>query len=244
MKINAISDLHGKIELDKLTIDGEILCIAGDFIPLSIQRNIPESLKWIKEKFIPWANKLSVNKVFLVAGNHDFVASSTDFKDLFINTKIIYLEDESYEYLSDSGYTYKIYGTPWCTKYGNWNFMLDSENLAKKYAQIPNDTDILITHMPPSLGRVGTLYDGYFKDYHESVGSSELANKIYSSDIKLTISGHIHTGSHRLDFVKRFLSKKYHYFVNVSLIDENYEPTYSICKIDLTKQTISQIYSL
>ena len=69
MKICAISDLHGRVDLSELKIKADVLCIAGDFIPLYIQRNIQKSIEWINSEFIPWLNKLDVECVLLISGN-------------------------------------------------------------------------------------------------------------------------------------------------------------------------------
>src|SRR5574344_831092 len=149
MKICGISDLHGCVNLDELFIkECDILCIAGDIMPLDIQRNIPESLAWIKDIFIPWAEKQPIDKIYLV--------------------------DSGYSYISKDGSVYNIYGTPWCSMFGNWAFMLDDENLIKKFSNIPNDCDILITHNPPDLLKVGTIQEGY--NFGEDAGCIPLAD--------------------------------------------------------------------
>ena len=62
MKVIGISDLHGNlIDIPKC----DILCIAGDIIPLNIQRNNEESEKWWKTKFLDWANKIDCGKIFI-----------------------------------------------------------------------------------------------------------------------------------------------------------------------------------
>ena len=57
-----------------------------------------------------------------------------------------------FEYLNDSGTSFKgikIWGTPWVRKCGVWAYMLDDDAHAHKvFAQIPSDTDILLSHSP------------------------------------------------------------------------------------------------
>lgn len=237
MKICGISDLHGCVNLDELFIkECDILCIAGDIMPLDIQRNIPESLAWIKDIFIPWAEKQPIDKIFLVAGNHDSVAyKERTFKSLFTGTKIIYLEDSGYSYISKDGSVYNIYGTPWCSMFGNWYFMLDDENLIKKFSNIPNDCDILITHNPPDLLKVGTIQEGY--NFGEDAGCIPLADEIIKKTPKLVICGHIHTGDHNLTYYE--VNNKKIGLVNVSLLNERYynafKPFYAEFKKDSIK---------
>jgi hypothetical protein len=46
----------------------------------------------------------------------------------------------------------KIYGSPWLPSYHDWAFNLErgGEVLKQKWEQIPNGTDVLITHGPPA----------------------------------------------------------------------------------------------
>ena len=223
MKICAISDLHGCVDLNKLDIDGEILCIAGDFIPLSIQRNFHRSMIYIRDVFIPWANKLPVEKVFLVAGNHDFVASQKYiFESVFSGTKIQYLEDKLYKYLSKEGKEYSIYGTPWCHAFGNWAFMANDDFITEKYNKMPPNLDILITHDPPAIKDVGKITEG--PQTGVDAGCKPLAEVIMKKCPKLVLSGHIHTGSHIIQSV--LSGENIITLVNVSLLNENYEHVY------------------
>ena len=60
-------------------------------------------------------------------------------------TNCTYLQDSSTEI-----YGLKIYGTPWQPKFCGWAFNLErGQELINKWDQIPDDTDVLITHTPP-----------------------------------------------------------------------------------------------
>lgn len=69
-KFIAISDLHGT--LPEIKEEADILLIAGDIMPLQIQRDMEESEIWFKDSFLPWADSLPIKYVVLVGGNHDF----------------------------------------------------------------------------------------------------------------------------------------------------------------------------
>lgn len=97
----------------------------------------------------------------MVAGNHDklierasfiihAVESKTDFK-------LTYLSGTTYEYIARSLKHYKIYGSPFCHKFGNWVFMQSEEWLKDYYDNIPEDTDIILTHDTPMLGDLDLL---------------------------------------------------------------------------------------
>jgi Icc-related predicted phosphoesterase len=44
---------------------------------------------------------------------------------------------------------YNIFGSPYTPIFHNWAFMLSPEGLKAKWKEIPDNTDILITHGPP-----------------------------------------------------------------------------------------------
>ena len=52
MKICVTSDLHGI--LPKIEEPCEVVLICGDIMPLRMQRNIPQSEKWLKTTFAEW----------------------------------------------------------------------------------------------------------------------------------------------------------------------------------------------
>jgi Icc-related predicted phosphoesterase len=141
MKICAISDMHGKLDFTIKPCD--ILCICGDIVPTYIQVYRRETLDWLARDFVPWCDKQPCEKVFLIAGNHDWTAmrSPDDWEEMFKGTKITYLLDSLAEYKG-----LKIYGTPWCHKFFNWAFMTSDEDLKKIYSKMPEGVDILLTH--------------------------------------------------------------------------------------------------
>lgn len=48
---------------------------------------------------------------------------------------------------------YKVYGSPYTPDYHGWAFMYNKKDASKVWEQIPDDTDILLTHGPP-FGKV------------------------------------------------------------------------------------------
>ena len=132
MKIKAMSDNHGYLPDPSSIGKCDVLCICGDIIPLSIQRNFYASVLWYTNHFRNWVNKLNCEKVILTPGNHDFFFEMLEkiiaYKDnpeneygwvLDVKTlnhitkrdrndKIVYLVDELYVY---KGVTF--YGTPY-----------------------------------------------------------------------------------------------------------------------------------
>ena len=123
MKICAISDTHGYLPDIKPC---DILLICGDISPLNYQRSIPLMNDWIDCEFTEWVKNLPCEKVVFIAGNHDLFLERTpkeiirDNLSILTNNKAKYLEDDYYDYLSDTGKIYRIYGTPACRIFGNW----------------------------------------------------------------------------------------------------------------------------
>ncbi|MBR7141099.1 MAG: metallophosphoesterase [Clostridia bacterium] len=121
--------------------DCEILFICGDILPLRIQFDMVESKRWLIEEFKMWASDLPVEKVYIIAGNHDawFERNDVLAHSIFSKyDKVTYLKNEYADYIStQDSKVYRIFGTPYCHIFGNWPFMRDEETLAKKFSQIP-----------------------------------------------------------------------------------------------------------
>lgn len=218
MKLCGISDTHGQHR--SLTIEPcDILCIAGDISPLEIQGRKHPMLEWLVDDFIPWCESLPVDKVFLVPGNHELAIShmEPDVRELFEGTKIVYLIDE----LATYG-TYKIWGTPWCSIFGNWAYMKLPEFEEHRFMKMPENVDILIAHDPP-YGACDICLEHPW-GYYEHIGNKELAKVISIRKPKIVLCGHLHTGKSRETFNETIN------VYNVSVVNEQYklfrEPLY------------------
>jgi Icc-related predicted phosphoesterase len=208
MIIDCISDLHG--HYPKLE-GGDLLIVAGD---LTARDTLEEHLFFIK-----WAVRQEYNKVIYIAGNHD----NRCLKESAKNKKV--------EYLCDSGTEFeglKIWGSPWTKMFDGLNpkcmaFTCDTEEeLEHKWALIPDDTDILITHSP----EYGLLDEVVDEDCHERIrhcGSISLGEKTANlKNLKLHVVGHIHEGYGVKDAIT-FGNNMYKY-VNCSHVNERYQP--------------------
>lgn len=152
MKTIAISDLHGL--LPEIVEPADIMFICGDISPLHIQFNKPEMWKWLTGEFMDWIIGLPVEKVYLVAGNHDafFEGASTSKKvelSFLSSHKLIYLENELVYYVDNDGITWSIFGTPYCHQYGNWPFMRTDAYMEEKFKEIPDEVNFILTHDTP-----------------------------------------------------------------------------------------------
>lgn len=220
VRTTVISDLHGNLPTIS---ECDLLCICGDVIPLNIQNDMHKSKYWFTNDFRKWINNLPCKKVLMIAGNHDkWLEQATDVEITLLEYatkyKLKYLKDELYETMG-----LKIYGTPNCTRFGNWSFMYSSEKLTELFEKIPDNVDILLTHDAPyGMQNVGTITEN---DSNEDVGSVELRKAILRAKPKYTFCGHVHSGNHKLsevihnmDGMTQLITE----IANVSLLDESY----------------------
>lgn len=222
IKVCAISDMHGQYGFDIEPCD--ILCICGDIVPLKVQTFHNGTKKFIRKVFIPWCDKQPCEKVYLIAGNHDWVFQTheADMRSVLEGTKITYLKDELAVYSKDEQ-AIRIYGTPWCHRFYDWAFMDDDEELKVKYDNIPENVDILMTH-DCSYGACDALLQPMPWNNLDHIGCRPLAEAVIEKRPRFQLSGHLHTGSHEFEQLGETMCR------NVSMLDEEYnmsfKPTY------------------
>jgi hypothetical protein len=106
--------------------------------------------------------------------------------------------------------------------------------------KIPKDVDILLSH-GPAYGYNDTITHDYsnnskWDDPH--VGSKSLLDRIKEVKIKWLLSGHIHSASHNVEKLYYSMDDITNYTncVNVSLLDENYDPRYVPFEFSIIKE--------
>jgi Icc-related predicted phosphoesterase len=215
MIIDTISDLHGFYpELE----GGDLLIVAGDWTFKKHEQDSKEFLEWIQAQ--------KYKKIVFIAGNHD-----TWWEKHQIRWEVDETEkgkEQHIIYLCDSGTEFegiKIWGSPWTKTFEGMNpkckaFTFDSEEeLEEKWALIPNDIDILITHSPPYdiLDEVDSQQ--HCTSYH--VGSRSLLKRVCEIKPKLHVFGHVHEGYGDIIAEWKNIPTA---FVNASHVNEYYEP--------------------
>jgi len=193
VRIVCISDLHS-LPLPSTLPPGDILTVAGDLTegrPSQLLSRLKE-LQNLKSQF-PF--------IFVIGGNHDrALDDKCDSRDAPIYddqaereecrrafrtaSDVVYLENSGVE-ICVNGRTIKVWGSPGslattrqtCFGYAAGK---DAQDL---WAQIPADTDILITHGPP----LGYL-DG------DGLGCGELRKALWRVKPLAHIFGHVHEG--------------------------------------------------
>jgi len=129
-------------------------------------------------------------------------------------------------YLQDSGCEIegvKFWGSPWQPWFFDWAFNLErGEQLRRKWALIPDDTDVLITHGPPA-GILDLCPDG------RRVGCGDLRLRVEQIEPMAHIFGHIH---HSAGQVEPLVGRRTR-FINAAICDESYLPTNPVQVIGL-----------
>lgn len=176
MKIDMIADQHGCLPDLK---GGDVLILAGDYTATDSR------VDWAT--FFLWLFDLDYKHILFIGGNHDN----------YLVPKPPYFE-EGVHYLKDSGCEIegvKFWGSPWTLSFEGMNpacmaFTKETdEELDAKWALIPDDTEVLITHSPPQ----GILDIEHRK--YTRIGSYSLERRIGElKKLRLSCFGHIHEG--------------------------------------------------
>jgi len=208
MRIVAISDVHG--EWSKIDFPpGDILVLAGDLLPddfsMHAGRNADYQLPKL-ESLNHFVGQLPYKHVLMIGGNHDWCLDIRKEQSRALMTRIKYLED--------SGITIdgvRFYGSPWVPNLDGMAFFMPTAGRKDKWAAIPVETDVLITHAPPH----GIL------DWHpkyEYLGCTALSHRLTEIKPQAHIFGHIHCayGKREVGGIRYF---------NCAMMDEGYVPT-------------------
>ena len=163
MKILHISDTHGCHRRLHDLPQTDIVVHSGDFTMNGSEQEALDFMNWLCD--LPYPQKM------FICGNHDDCLYGATIDGL----------DGNVHYLCNSGVEIdgvKFYGVPM--------FMGDciTDHQSKHYANIPEDTDVLISHTPP----FGIL------DFDDNInyGSEELLARIKAVQPRLHLFGHIH----------------------------------------------------
>ena len=195
MRVAALADLHGRID-GVVVPPCDLVVIAGDLSPYA-WKEAPNQVPWLEAVFAPWLERIAEAAgapVVGIAGNRDF-AWWWD-RRAFEKLPWTYLCDAEATIAGA-----RVYGSPWCprrrarpkpdepqppspplppgSKVPHWPprgrggvFMAGSEDeLAERFAAIPEGVDVLITHTPP-------LGHGDLTSVGDQVGSSALLEAI------------------------------------------------------------------
>jgi Icc-related predicted phosphoesterase len=209
VRLVLLSDTHGLH--DEIDVpEGDVLVHAGDF---TIAGTFDEVRRF--DRFL--ARQPHRSKV-IIAGNHDRSFEKEPRQARALIKSALYLEDEA---ATVAGI--RFYGSPWQPWFLSWAFNLPrGEALRAKWAKIPDDTDVLITHGPP-LGILDRTLSG------EAVGCADLFDRIEAVRPALHVFGHIHEGA---GIREAGLTT----FANASTCNAGYEPKNAPIIVDFDVQ--------
>jgi Icc-related predicted phosphoesterase len=206
MRIITISDTHCKHheltkDLEMLGYEDETMIVhAGDCTNVGKEHELTNFLDWFSD--LPFKYKV------FIAGNHDFCFEVIDdIPQRYKDKGVVYLMDKMVEIGG-----LKVYGSPWQPTFYNWAFNVNrGDAIAKKWENIPEGLDLLITH-GPVFGILDDTYTGM------RVGCEELYKKVVQIKPKYFICGHIHYG-----YGMKVMEDTT--YINASSLGENYNYT-------------------
>lgn len=173
VRIVAVADTHTfEADLGDLPL-GDVFVHAGDMTRGGSLDEMEAIGRWICG--LPHRHKV------IIAGNHDwcFARSRDSAEAIFAGC----------HYLQDSGVVIdgvNFWGSPWQPEFHSWAFNLPrGPAIAAKWALIPDDTDVLITHGPPAG------YGDCVTDVNRA-GCDDLLVAARRVRPKLHMYGHIH----------------------------------------------------
>lgn len=218
MKIVSISDTHRYHRHIKDMPVADVLIHAGDITGRGEISVLKDFAMWMKE--------LSYPTKLVIGGNHDLVLAREAFGgdkqrreilELFKECGIIYLQDSSVEING-----VKFYGSPWTPLFHSWAWNLTrGKALAEKWALIPDDTNVLITHGPPH-GISDKAPRGWFDGFEHTGCEDLLARILELKHLRAHVFGHIHAGREENDGRREENGIQ---FVNSCICTEKYQAT-------------------
>lgn len=214
----AFDSVHGGLPY------GDVLIHAGDALTFGKADEFYAFANWISKQ--PHLIKL------YVPGNHDFFVQGnlSLCRNILRERGVVLLVDQAFIIRGTlPEEDIKVYGTPWVPNLSGWAFFAHKQTLVNRFNDIPDDTQLLITHAPPSSildsypGEV-ILIDGpnphglEEEEYNDErglhVGSTALLKRVSElKHLKLHVFGHIHS-SYGIEIVK--FGKREVKFVNAS----------------------------
>ena len=172
MRVVCISDTHNQHE--RLIVpECDILVHAGDATNSGTCKEL--------DRFWAWMGCQPAKHKVFVPGNHDIACQKVSWRPSIVYG-IHTLVDQTVELDG-----VQVFGSPWQPAFCDWAYNLprNQHGLRNKWRDIPEDTQILVTHGPA----FGCLDD--------SKGCEFLASRLANGlpDLALHVFGHIHEGA-------------------------------------------------
>lgn len=215
MKICALSDLHGNLDI-KIPNDTQLVLLAGDICPtfrIDLDAQLIQQGRFLFNQFYPWIAKFDHEVPWaMTPGNHDLIFQKESWMvrpEIIFNSYI----DRAKHFLNPDNMDFvKVWCSPWTIPFGiGWAYNLKDQERKKRWDEIPKDVDIIVVHQPP-FGLGDLTHDGMH------VGCPFLRTRIEEIKPKAVICGHIHDarGSYLCD---NGVTKVY----NVAMCNDSYQ---------------------
>ena len=221
MKFIFFADTH-RCEKEIVLPEGDVLVFAGDMCYKD-----PGPLVDVTE-FLSFYCNLDYQYKIMIAGNHDWPFDNECRQQVFeiiSKTDIIYLEDSACEI---DGIT--IWGSPVQPTTRGWPFYKDDGvSLLESWSRIPDNTDVVVTHIPP-FGILDKNAKGeHYTHKGEPNSSKTLLRRVLEVKPRLHVFGHchLHYGEVRRNGVR---------FLNVCSMSANRKPENPPIVVELTSR--------
>lgn len=209
MKLVIISDTHRR---EPELPDGDVLIHCGD---LTYRGDIQESYQQLV-----WLSVQKHKFKIVVAGNHELGWQSDEVRRwLFAGfPRLINLHNNGI-----SLYGIEFWGSPVQPCFHNWAFQKQrGKELQEHWKQIPEGTDVLITHGPPKGFGDMNIHDGRF-------GDDDLLNRVLEIKPQIHCYGHAHHG------YGEYFFEGIH-FINAAQLNENYQLSNKPIVVEINKE--------
>ncbi len=248
----ALSDQHGELpdipECDLLIVAGDN-CLdypKGHRDRIGSGPQTERQEQWFRDVWIPWRDRQPAKMCVLTWGNHDYCGEKIHAGANTVwhgptTVSIIDAPFDDGDCAGNDGTKVDVGGlvlwlTPWSSQFRDWAFMGTEDQLADRYAAIPEGIDILVSHQPPNgYGDGVAAYDMDKRDYIH-LGSSALLAAIERVKPRIVICGHIHGGFGESVITHTAPEGEYGgatTVYNVSLLNEAYQMVRQPTVIDL-----------
>jgi len=208
LKVVIVSDTHDQHEALGV-LRGDVLIHCGDS-GIGYQRNAGEV-----ERLDDWFGRQDFRHILVIGGNHDHQLQARARMQRPVLRNAAYLQDDG---MTIDGILF--YGAPWTPELVGWAYYLPQDQMRRKWDLIPDNTDVLITHTPPS----GILDRN---SHGKACGCPDLQRRVAELRPRVHCFGHVHASA-------GILRTPLTTYVNAAMVNSRYEIVHRPCELELS----------